>query len=146
MREERGDLWDFHAQGHWIAITTNGVVKSNGNLVMDRGCAGEASKRFPGLAETWGVAVEVGGNHVYPIPHLRITSFPTKNHWRDSACISLIKQSAKELVGRLDAGSSEVQGPIYIPRPGCGLGGLDWTDVKPELEKVFDDRFVIVTW
>ncbi len=28
--EAHGDLWDVHAQGCWLAITTNGVIRANG--------------------------------------------------------------------------------------------------------------------
>ena len=28
---------------------------------------------------------------------------------------------------------------VAIPKLGCGLGGLDWNDVKPLIEEVFGD-------
>lgn len=38
MREINGsNIWDFYNKGFWIAITTNGTVKKNGEAVMGRG-------------------------------------------------------------------------------------------------------------
>ncbi len=146
MLEARGNLWDFHAQGYWVGINTNGIVRRDGRLVMGRGVAKQAALRFPDLPWSLGTAVSFGGNHVYPYPKYRVTSFPTKRHWQDAACLQLIVQSAEELMGRVIGAASAVAGPVYLPRPGCGLGGLEWTDVKPELEKILDDNVVIVTW
>ena len=46
MKEITGDIWDYHKQGHWIVITTNGTVKSNGEAVMGRGIALQARAKF----------------------------------------------------------------------------------------------------
>lgn len=35
--------------------------------------------------------------------------------------------------------------PIYLPRPGCGAGGLDWEDVRPLCEQ-YGDWLVVVHW
>ena len=32
---------------------------------------------------------------------------------------------------------------IYLPKVGCGNGGLKWEDVKPHL-KFLDDRFIVI--
>lgn len=37
MKEAVGNLWDFHEQGKWIVITTNGSVNMAGYAVMGRG-------------------------------------------------------------------------------------------------------------
>jgi len=34
---------------------------------------------------------------------------------------------------------------VYLPRPGCGYGYLDWEIVKKELEPILDDRFIVIT-
>jgi hypothetical protein len=44
------------------------------------------------------------------------------------------------LVDRFDLKS------IMVPRPGVGIGGLSWGDVKPILEPYMDDRFTIVSF
>jgi hypothetical protein len=39
MLEIAGGLWDFHATGRWVAITTNPIINAKGNLAMGRGVA-----------------------------------------------------------------------------------------------------------
>mgnify|MGYP006048552271 CR=1 FL=1 len=53
--EAHGDLWDVHAQGSWIAITTNGVIRTNGHGVMGAGLAKQAADRFPRLPLLLGI-------------------------------------------------------------------------------------------
>lgn len=144
MREARGNLWDFHAQGHWVAITTNGAVKQNGECVMGRGCALEAKTRFPGLARELGRKLQEHGNFVFRFTAQRLVSFPVKHLWHQAADLDLIRRSAHGLMKALDAGA--VPAPVYLPRPGCGNGQLTWEQVKPVLEGVLDDRVVVVTF
>ncbi len=72
-----------------------------------------------------------------------IFSLPTKNEYWLPSPIVLIERSLKELVSLVDH-TYKAQN-IVLPRPGCGLGGLDWeTAVKPLCEKYLDDRFTVV--
>lgn len=145
MKEMKGNLWDFHSQGKWVCVTTNGTVKSDGSLIMGAGCAGEAARRYPGLPIMLGVLVSSLGNNCYSSPY-KIISFPTiENLYKDSSTVERVLKSAfqlKDLVHMYNIPE------IYIPRPGCGLGGLNWdTQVKPILEKVFtDDNFIVITF
>ena len=65
-----------------------------------------------------------------------IVNFPTKNHWRGKSRIEDIEsglQSLVESIGRYEIKS------IAIPALGCGLGGLDYEEVKLLTEKSFVD-------
>lgn len=139
------DILDPDFKYDAICVTTNGVVKKNGHLVMGAGVAKQFSNYYTGLASVFGSWVQQQGNTVCPIFVIDgpdIFSFPTKNHWKDKSSIELIETSAKKLVELADRYKLK---HIAIPAPGCGLGGLDWeTQVKPVLEEIFDDRFYIL--
>lgn len=61
-----------------------------------------------------------------------IINFPTKDHWKDNSKIEWIKKGLDSMAGMLAMikGSYPIQN-IAIPPLGCGLGGLDWNEVKP---------------
>ena len=142
MRRVKGNIWDFYNQNSIIAIPTNGTVKRNGEAVMGRGVALQARKKFPDLPEGLGACIKRYGNRVVildgPTKLRKMVSFPVKHNWWEKADLKLIEESAKQLASLCP------QEEIYLPRVGCGNGKLDWKDVKPILEKYFDDRFIIV--
>jgi len=141
MRELVGDLWQHYEAGAVIAITTHGAVSRSGVSSMQRGCARQARERFPGLAATLGGLVREKGNHVHLLAE-RLVSFPVEN---DPLCrpeMDLIERSCRELVALVDkCGWPQV----IVPRPGCGSGGLSWTEVRPLLIKYFDERFSVIS-
>lgn len=144
MKEIIGNLWDHYSEDPKCAlvITTNGVVKKNGECVMGRGCAKQAKGYFPGIAKKLGSLIKNLGNHVYYLGK-GIVSFPTKHNWWEDSDITLIERSAQELVALVD----EMRwNSVVVPRPGCSNGRLEWDDVKPVLEKYLDDRFEIITF
>jgi hypothetical protein len=139
MIETIGDLWEEHAAGAWVAVTTNGDVNKKGFAVMGRGVALQAAQRYPTLPIQLGDALRAG-NQVHVFPALRIVTLPTKHHWRDAADLGLIERSLEQLVRWLDT----VPVPrIVVPRPGCGSGGLQWRDVEP-LMRHLDDRIEVI--
>jgi len=140
MREVTGDIWDYHNQGHWIVITTNGTVRKDGACVMGRGVALQAKGRFPQMPYRLGDCIKKFGNHLTLQPYCCIFTFPVKHNWWEKADLSLIERSCKEL---FDA-CSPFKPPFYLVRPGCGNGQLGWENVKPILEKYLDDRFIVV--
>lgn len=127
-----------------ICFTSNGVVKSNGRLTMGAGIAKSFADKFPSTPMYFGRKVEKFGNKVHLMGSVGgappILSFPTKYHWRDTSDVQLIEKSCKELKEYADKNDWK---NIYLPRPGIGLGGLKWAEVKPILEKHFDDRFIV---
>lgn len=155
VKEIKGNIWDYHDKGHWIIITTNGTIKANGEAVMGRGVALQAKRRYPSLPQDLGKAIIFRGSKLWSWPEFRLMTFPTKNDWRNKSDLSLIETSCKELVHWLnsirDFFANELRikledgkAKIYMVRPGCGNGGLDWKDVKPVLEKYLDDRFIVI--
>lgn len=65
-----------------------------------------------------------------------IINFPTKDHYVHDSEILYIKTGLDALKKEIIALKLE---SIAIPALGCGLGGLEWGDVKLEIEKSLSD-------
>lgn len=144
MQEEIADLWDIYGENVFIGIPTNGIVKPNGELVMGAGVAADAAMRFPNLAYRYGQAVLLFGNVPYFDFESRTFSFPTKTHFKAPSPIGLIRSSAESLATVASTLRGE-EYKFYMPRPGCGFGGLKWADVKWQIESVLPDNVIIVS-
>lgn len=152
MIEREVDLWKFRAAA--VVITTNGRVKKNGEAVMGRGCAREASLRWPGLPLKLGKLIKETGNHVYALEGVSLgvaapdeidempgaitaawdttlVTFPVKSSWQEAAKVELIARSAGELVELADQHGWD---KVVMPRPGCGNGQLGWDIVIEDCE------------
>lgn len=146
MKSGRGDIFKVRADA--ICVTTNGVTRSDGRAVMGAGVARIAADRYPGIDKVLGLQIIAGGNHArvlheggvdpWSFESRAIVSLPTKSHWLDPSPVELVMRSAGELVELADERGWE---SVITPRPGCGLGGLDWEELKPALEEIWDDRF-----
>lgn len=164
MIEVRGNLWTFPADIR--VITTNGSVKKNGEAVMGRGCAKEATEHYLGCAKMLGSLIKDHGNHCHIIfrgnfvNQMPLVSFPVKHRWHEMADKDLILRSAEELVDLADD-QAWVDGwkKVVLPRPGCGNGRLQWCwcksdweegvecgGIKHVLENILDDRFHVITF
>ena len=145
MIEVTGNLWTYPADVR--VITTNGSIRIDGKAVMGRGCAFEATQRFPLLQKRLGYALLCDGNHVHLVEEDLLT-FPVKHEWRQTASLSLIEQSARELAIIVDYREFGGQpwNVIVLPRPGCGNGGLQWSDVRKVIAPILDDRFHVITF
>lgn len=70
-------------------------------------------------------------------PPRYIINFPTKRHWRELSRITDIDAGLTALIATVERLNIQ---SIAIPPLGCGLGGLDWNDVRPRIESVFTRR------
>jgi len=68
---------------------------------------------------------------------LHIFNFPTKNDWRDPSEMSYIKNGVHTLIHAMEKHNIH---SVAIPALGCGLGGLDWTDVSDEIIRQFQRK------
>lgn len=147
MLEQTGDLWTLHAGAR--CITTNGMVRRDGQAVMGAGVALAAKQRYPDLPTILAKSLRRHGNHVAYLGYrdgAHLYSFPTKHDWRDPSDIDLIRRSAEELRDLVLPDLERLQ-PVLLPRPGCGNGQLAWHDVKAEIEGILvEDAFVIVSY
>jgi hypothetical protein len=135
-----GDIWGFAGQGV-IAITTNGSLSRDGRAVLGRGVANQAVRICPELAVKLGRLIAEHGNHVCNLG-CGLVSLPVEETAWSLPDLHLIVRSVRELVALTDAaGWSQV----VVPRPGCGGGGLIWRDVKPLLEPLLDERFLVIS-
>lgn len=141
MFQVTGNIWDFHGNKEYIGITTNGVISSLGRLIMGKGIAKEASLKYPDIPKILGKHVRENGNTVCILPSYKMFSFPTKHNWWENSLLDLIEDSCKGLVNSLEYYRVK---KVYLPRPGCGNGNLDWKDVEPILSKYLDERFYII--
>ena len=63
-----------------------------------------------------------------------IINFPTKRHWRANSRIDDIKAGLTALIDEVRSRNIR---SIAVPPLGCGLGGLNWADVRPLIETAF---------
>ena len=132
----RGDLLNAPVEALVNAVNTVGV--------MGKGIALQFREKFPEMFRLYQAAcaageVRVGAMHVFDrgvsasSPRW-VVNFPTKRHWREPSRIADIDAGLVDLVAavyRLGIKS------IAIPPLGCGLGGLDWSEVRPRIEAAF---------
>ena len=112
--------------------------------VMGRGIALQFRKAFPENFKAYKSACDKKQLHpgkmfVYDMNRFQnpryIFNFPTKRHWKGKSKIEDIESGLEALVQEVSKRNIR---SIAIPPLGCGLGGLDWTQVKQIIEKVFN--------
>lgn len=133
-----------------VCVTTNGKIRKDGRAVMGRGIALTADRRFD-LAVKLAEYLRAHGNRAFNLGvrtdklsgrPVRVLTCPTKHDWHDRSDLTLIRRSCEQLVAICDKFGVRT---CYLPRPGCANGGLDWeTQVRPVVEPILDDRFVVV--
>lgn len=63
-----------------------------------------------------------------------IINFPTKQHWRGKSEMEYIQSGLASLVKKIDEHNIR---SIALPALGCGLGGLNWDEVRQQIEDAF---------
>ena len=112
---------------------------------MGRGIALQFKKAFPGNFRAYADACErgevrPGRMFVFETGQLAnpryIVNFPTKRHWRGNSRIEDVRVRVE---GPRDGDQRERDiRSIAVPPLGSGLGGLEWSDVRPRIERALD--------
>jgi hypothetical protein len=150
MIEVYGNMWTMLADFHLACVTTNGSYGADGRALMGGGCAREAVERYPNCNLDLGEDLALRGPRVVEIAWdaeaaTGILAFPTMRQIGLPAELEVVRQSARQLKAFVDRERPETR--VLLPRPGVGIGGLDWSDVRPILlEELHDNRFTIVTF
>ena len=139
MREVVGDITESSADCIISAANCVGV--------MGKGVAKAIKSKFPWAYPYYKLVCERKGLqpggllaitlNVYPREDFpTIIHLATKNHWRNPSKLEWVISSCIELKEYIELKDIK---SVAIPRLGCGLGGLSWLEVRPEIEKIFQD-------
>jgi len=133
-----------YRQGDLLACNTEAIVNTvNCVGIMGRGIALQFKKQYPDNFKHYETAckrgdVVPGKMFVYETNSLMnprvIINFPTKRHWRGASRIEDIDNGLTDLIKVIKKHNIK---SIAIPPLGCGLGGLEWNEVKPRIESAF---------
>ena len=132
-----GNLLEAPVEALVNAVNTAGV--------MGKGIALQFKNAFPANFKAYSEAVKSGSFQlgkvlmvpVNPTGKVRyIVNFPTKGHWRYPSKIAWIESGLQDL--KIQIKEKGIKS-IALPRLGCGNGGLDWTQVRPIIEKEMND-------
>ncbi|MDQ3339082.1 MAG: macro domain-containing protein [Myxococcota bacterium] len=144
IEDGSGDLFAARVDALVNAVNTVGV--------MGKGLALAFKKKFPDNFTAYRNACESGElkpGKVFLFDRgdrspRWVVNFPTKRHWRDASRIDDIRDGLVDLVKQVEARGIE---SLAMPALGCGLGGLEWKDVRPLIvaagERVPSVRFVV---
>lgn len=134
---EQGDI--LQAEADALVNTVNCVG------IMGRGVALQFRKAFPDNFKFYEAACErkevrPGKMLVHETGLLTgprfIINFPTKRHWKGKSRIEDIDSGLRALVKEI---TNRGIRSVALPPLGCGLGGLNWNEVRPRIIKAFNE-------
>lgn len=134
------------AKGNILGADAEALVNTVNCIgFMGKGIALQFKQAFPANFKAYEAACHAGQvvpGRMFIFDNARlinpryVINFPTKRHWRGKSRIADIRSGLKALMAdirRLGVRS------IAVPPLGCGLGGLDWREVRPLIEKAFSE-------
>ena len=128
----------FQSKADYIVIPVN-MVK-----VMGAGLAKQFKEKYPHIFNEY---LKINFTKENPVfQYFNFILFATKYHWKDNSDIDLINNGLIQLKDGIE--NKQYPGnpflkdrdkiTIAFPKIGCGLGNLDWNEVKPLIIKYLD--------
>jgi len=135
-----------------IRITSGNLIKENVEALvntvncvgyMGKGVALQFKKAFPDNFVAYQKAcrekqVRPGEMFIFETGSMMapkyIINFPTKRHWKGKSLLADIESGLKALITEIKRRNIH---SVAVPPLGCGLGGLDWNEVRPRIEQAF---------
>jgi len=132
-----------------LTFTTGNLLESSADAVvntvncvgvMGKGLALQVKQSYPAVFKRYAAdckkgLVQLGRVHIVDRQSLEppffIINFPTKGHWKARSNFEDIRLGLKSL--RQTLSDFKIKS-IALPPLGCGLGGLDWANVKALIE------------
>lgn len=143
-----------YKKGNILAEDAEAIVNTvNCVGIMGRGIALQFKNIFPDNFKAYAAAckrneVQPGRMFIYETGQLTnprfIVNFPTKRHWKGKSRMEDVDAGLIALAEEIRARNIR---SIAIPPLGSGLGGLDWSKVRPRIEAALrgiDDLQVII--
>jgi O-acetyl-ADP-ribose deacetylase (regulator of RNase III) len=144
MKFLQGNLFDAPTEALVNTVNTVGV--------MGKGIALMFKEAFPDNFRAYGEAVKreevrighmfVTENHALDGPQWLI-NFPTKKHWRQPSRLEWIVTGLEDLRRVVEEKGIH---SIALPPLGCGNGGLDWSDIRPVIERELGQLHDVDVW
>lgn len=131
IKEVTGSIFDANVEALVNPVNCVGV--------MGAGLAKQFKGKYPKYYESYKEAcvsgqLVIGKIHTYITNNKILISFPTKYHWKNKTKIKDVEVGLNTLKIVLDTFRDSTGlkiSSVAIPALGCGLGGLDWEEVKP---------------
>ncbi|MFZ5651968.1 MAG: type II toxin-antitoxin system antitoxin DNA ADP-ribosyl glycohydrolase DarG [Bacillota bacterium] len=135
IQYKKGNLFEIDAEA--LVNTVNCVG------VMGKGIALQFKQAFPNNFTEYQKecrAQNIKPGKMFTVPTGKIINpkyiinFPTKRHWKEKSKLSDIEAGLKDLINEIKRLNIK---SIAVPPLGCGNGGLQWNDVRIQIEKAF---------
>jgi len=137
IRYTKGNLLDASSEALVSTVNEDGV--------MGKGIALMFREAFPESAKVYEQAAKRGHVHVGRVLVTQnkalfgprwIVHFPTKRHWRFPSKLDWVRRGLQDLKRVIPEHGIR---SIALPPLGCGNGGLEWSQVRREIEAALGD-------
>lgn len=129
LKYVHGDIFKTPAKTIVNTVNTEGVM-GKGIALKFKLLYPEMFKKYQYLCDT--NQLKIGILWLHKTENKWILNFPTKKSWRNRSSYDYIELGLQKFVNTYkDKGITS----IAFPKIGCGNGGLDWSIVKPMMEK-----------